>query len=140
MTAVSPQHYKRADIEAIDVIDAYFHDNHSLGTALKYLLRLGHKDDEGREIGKLIWYLLHHLKRTGQKLPDLRSLIDDYPEWALNQKPKKPKMQGFVNSTEITYGQGYDFGCETRLEVRLLGIPHVIHAGDRIELRVIPSE
>lgn len=47
---------KRGYIEAIDVIDAW-NLNFNLGSALKYELRLGEKDDEITEIDKAIQYL-----------------------------------------------------------------------------------
>ena len=51
-----PQHYNRGDIEAIEVIEdwnLYF----SVGSAVKYIARLGAKDLELQELEKTRWYL-----------------------------------------------------------------------------------
>ena len=51
-----PKHYNRGDIEAIEVIEAwnlYF----SVGSAVKYIARLGAKDLELQELEKTRWYL-----------------------------------------------------------------------------------
>ena len=51
-----PKHYNRGDIEAIEVIEdwnLYF----SVGSAVKYISRLGAKDDEIQELEKAKWYL-----------------------------------------------------------------------------------
>ena len=57
-----PKHYAgRNGFEAIDVIDA-FNLNFNLGSAIKYILRLGKKDDEVTELEKAIWYLQHELQ------------------------------------------------------------------------------
>jgi len=60
---INPDHYKQGPVEAIDVIEAaiagapdpvaaYLH-----GQALKYLLRLWHKDSAGVDAAKGAWYL-----------------------------------------------------------------------------------
>lgn len=51
-----PEHYNRGEIEAIEVIEdwnLYF----SVGSAVKYISRLGAKDDEIQELEKAKWYL-----------------------------------------------------------------------------------
>ena len=51
-----PKHYNRGDIEAIEVIEdwnIYF----SVGSAVKYIARLGAKDLELQELEKTRWYL-----------------------------------------------------------------------------------
>lgn len=54
-----PPHYKRGGMEAIDVIDAFGGPDpeHYKSTALKYILRAGHKGDEAECLEKAIWYL-----------------------------------------------------------------------------------
>lgn len=47
-------------IEAIDVIDS-FGLNFNLGSAVKYILRLGKKDDEITELEKAKWYIQHEI-------------------------------------------------------------------------------
>ena len=57
-----PAHYNRGSIEAIDVIEDW-RLNFSLGSALKYICRLGAKDDEIQELEKAIWYLNREKER-----------------------------------------------------------------------------
>lgn len=58
---VSPSHYNQGSIEAIDaMISAFGKDavrEFCKINAFKYLWRLGHKDKEEQEIGKIKWYL-----------------------------------------------------------------------------------
>lgn len=65
--AINPDHYKAGKMEAIEVMEAFSTQTELRGhlklTALKYILRLGKKDDESQEIGKAIWYL-NRLKET----------------------------------------------------------------------------
>ncbi len=61
-----PEHYQAENgMEAIDVIEA-FDLNFNLGNAIKYILRAGHKDDEGQDLKKAMWYL----KREINKIED----------------------------------------------------------------------
>jgi hypothetical protein len=56
----SPPHYRVGGIEAIDYIEAKLtpeeFQGYCRGNALKYLSRLGHKDEAVMDIGKAIWY------------------------------------------------------------------------------------
>ena len=56
-----PQHYVQGTIECIDaMISAFGNDavrDFCKINAFKYLWRLGHKDEEAQEIGKIKWYL-----------------------------------------------------------------------------------
>ena len=54
--AVNPAHYKASPsgVEAIDVIE---HMPFNVGTAVKYLWRLGLKDDPVQELKKARWYI-----------------------------------------------------------------------------------
>ena len=58
--AINPDHYKRGGIEAIDYIEAKLTPDefagYCLGNMLKYLSRLGHKDEAAQEMRKAIWY------------------------------------------------------------------------------------
>ena len=62
----SPAHYNQGNIEAIDaMISAYGADEVMVFckiNAFKYLWRLGHKDAEEQEIGKIKWYLDKYLE------------------------------------------------------------------------------
>lgn len=62
----SPKHYNQGSIEAIDAMVSAF-GNESVKdfckiNAFKYLWRLGHKDEEAQEIGKIKWYLDKYLE------------------------------------------------------------------------------
>jgi hypothetical protein len=58
--AVNPEHYKRGGIESIDYIQAKLSPEefagYCRGNMLKYLSRLGHKDEAAQEMRKAIWY------------------------------------------------------------------------------------
>ncbi|WP_298075381.1 DUF3310 domain-containing protein [uncultured Corynebacterium sp.] len=56
----NPAHYQTSSgLEAIDVIDAFFHDNYALGNVFKYIARAGKKGDTLEDLGKAQWYLNH---------------------------------------------------------------------------------
>lgn len=50
-------YYDAGNLKAIDVIQAYARDNFLRGTALKYLMRAGRKDDLVADLRKAIWYI-----------------------------------------------------------------------------------
>jgi hypothetical protein len=56
-----PQHYAQGGIECIDAMISAFGKpavrDFCKINAFKYLWRLGHKDEEEQEIGKIKWYL-----------------------------------------------------------------------------------
>lgn len=53
-----PAHYKRGNLEAIDVMEAFdLHRDGRLFNAGKYILRAGQKDKESQDVRKAIWYL-----------------------------------------------------------------------------------
>ena len=62
----SPSHYNQGDIECIDAMVSAFGEYSTAEfckiNAFKYLWRLGHKDDETQEIGKIKWYLDKYLE------------------------------------------------------------------------------
>lgn len=60
-------HYARAGIEPIEAIEAWGLDFH-LGSALKYIVRAGHKTGETREkdLTKALWYLR---RRAAHRVP-----------------------------------------------------------------------
>ena len=64
----SPAHYNQGSIECIDAMvsafGAYSSAEFCKINAFKYLWRLGHKDDETQEIGKIKWYLDKYLELT----------------------------------------------------------------------------
>ena len=63
-----PSHYCQGDIECIDGLIGAF-GTKEVATfckinAMKYIWRLGHKDEEAQEIGKIKWYLDKYLELT----------------------------------------------------------------------------
>ena len=59
-----PDHYQTSTgLEAIDVIEAFFHDNFHLGNAFKYIARAGKKGDYVEDLRKSIWYLQREIGR-----------------------------------------------------------------------------
>ena len=63
-----PQHYNAGSMECIDgLIGAFGNEDVAIFckiNAMKYIWRLGHKDDEAQEIGKIKWYLDKYLELT----------------------------------------------------------------------------
>ena len=82
-----PAHYNRGNIEAIEVIEdwkLYF----SVGSAVKYIARLGAKDLEMQELEKTKWYLKRVVSNkigaevsTGGKY----SVDEVIKDWGLNK-------------------------------------------------------
>lgn len=66
-TVNNPDHYKGKDnpYEAIKVIDAW-NLGFSLGNAVKYIARAGHKDPYKRieDLKKAVWYLQHEIDKN----------------------------------------------------------------------------
>ena len=57
-----PEHYNKAAIEVIDIIEAYELDFNQ-GNVIKYLLRAPHKANELEDLEKALWYLNRHVDR-----------------------------------------------------------------------------
>lgn len=57
-----PQHYNHGKFECIDVIED-LGLNFNLGSVIKYLWRMGHKDEEITELEKAKWYLEREIQR-----------------------------------------------------------------------------
>lgn len=59
-----PDHYQTPNgLEAIDVIEAFFHDSFHLGNVFKYLARAGRKGDYVEDLQKAKWYLQREIDR-----------------------------------------------------------------------------
>lgn len=58
--AINPSHYRQGGIEAIDALEASMtreeHIGYLKGQVMRYLWRLGRKDDPAQEAGKALWY------------------------------------------------------------------------------------
>lgn len=59
-----PAHYIANGMEAIDVIEAFFHDNAYLANVFKYIARAGKKDDYMNDLLKAAWYLQREILRA----------------------------------------------------------------------------
>lgn len=59
-----PDHYQTHNgLEAIDVIEAFFHDNFHLGNVFKCISRAGRKGDYVEDLEKAKWYLQREIDR-----------------------------------------------------------------------------
>lgn len=72
-----PSHYCQGDMECIEGLIGAF-GKKEVATfckinAMKYIWRLGHKDEEAQEIGKIKWYLDKYLELTK---PTIGVLLD----------------------------------------------------------------
>ena len=56
-----PEHYQGNKFEVIDIIEDY-ELNFTLGSAVKYILRAGKKDDKDTDLKKAIWMLERELE------------------------------------------------------------------------------
>lgn len=61
-----PAHYSQGKYECIDVMVQNYGKEATMDfcklNAFKYMWRLGHKDEEAQEIGKIKWYLDKYLE------------------------------------------------------------------------------
>ena len=57
-----PAHYNVGGIEVIDAIEAW-QLGFSLGSAVKYIARAGHKDDAIQDLRKAAWYIGREIER-----------------------------------------------------------------------------
>ena len=63
-----PEHYQTPNgLEAIDVIEAFFHDSFHLGNVFKYIARAGRKGDYVEDLQKAAWYLQRELERSSNE-------------------------------------------------------------------------
>lgn len=70
--AINPQHYKTdSGLEAIDVIEAFFINNHYRATAFKYLARAGKKNPELeiQDLEKARWYIDREIAKLKSEQP-----------------------------------------------------------------------
>lgn len=71
-----PEHYNHSHMECIDGMLGAFGAEEVRTfckiSAFKYLWRLGYKDDEAQEIGKIKWYLDKYLELKEDDLPNFK--------------------------------------------------------------------
>ena len=67
----NPEHYRKKDFEAIDIIKSVLTEEqfagYLLGNSLKYLLRVNDKDTPLMTIGKAEWYSARAEKELSEK-------------------------------------------------------------------------
>lgn len=63
-TVNNPPHYKSGGMEAIDVIEAFFHSNSHLANVFKYIARAGKKNDHLEDYMKARYYLDREIERA----------------------------------------------------------------------------
>ena len=85
----SPIHYNHGHMECIDgMIGAFGNDavmDFCKINAFKYLWRLGHKDDEAQEVGKIKWYLDKYLELKKKNTKD-----SDTTQWIFRNENEDP--------------------------------------------------
>lgn len=92
-----PDHYQTPNgLEAVDVIEAFFHDSFHLGNAFKYIARAGKKGDYVEDLEKAAWYLQREIDL--HKKP-LAKGAEDYPidslKMAASLKPSAEEIEEF---------------------------------------------
>lgn len=60
----NPPHYKSGGMEAIDVIEAFFHSNSHLTNTFKYIAQAGKKNDHLEDYMKAHYYPDREIERT----------------------------------------------------------------------------
>ena len=89
-----PKHYQtESGLEAIEVIEAFFHNNAFLANAFKYLARAGKKDKTSQELNKSIWYIRRELKYIGH--PPLDVVLLKEAEGVLKQGDLKKEDKAY---------------------------------------------
>lgn len=68
-----PKHYNHGKYECIDVIED-LNLNFNLGSVLKYIWRMGHKDFEITELEKARWYLDREIQTRKNKLKEMEEI------------------------------------------------------------------
>lgn len=75
-SAIRPSYYNDSEISCIDAMVSAFGREATAHfckvNAFKYLWRLGYKDDEAQEIGKIKWYLDKYLELKEDDLPNFK--------------------------------------------------------------------
>lgn len=80
-----PDHYQTPNgLEAVDVIEAFFHDNFHLGNVFEYIARAGRKGDYVEDLQKAAWYLQREIDRhkkspanvAWERMADSMNLLD----------------------------------------------------------------
>jgi hypothetical protein len=59
---INPDHYKD-HVSGIECIQVTRHMNFNIGNAIKYLWRVGKKDDAIQDLRKAIWYIENEIDR-----------------------------------------------------------------------------
>lgn len=100
-----PSHYiSESGLEALDVIEAFFHDNYFLGNVFKYIARAGKKGDELEDLQKAEVYLGREIQRvSGSSVPEDDSFFSEHMS-----QPVQPRVWDRLSAIELTGFQVVD--------------------------------
>lgn len=90
----NPPHYQtESGLEAIDVIEAFFENDHYLATTFKYMARAGKKDPKKllEDLKKARWYLDRKIAREEARpvaTPNWESVAQEFRKWLVS--PPEP--------------------------------------------------
>lgn len=111
-----PSHYCQGDMECIDGLIGAF-GRKEVATfckinAMKYIWRLGHKDDESQEIGKIKWYLDKYLELKEDDLPnfkynELGEVVTDDEGNAVMEEQEYPRGETLAEEIERRVAEFY---------------------------------
>ena len=100
-----PSHYTQGSMECIDaIVGAYGAEEAKVFckiNAFKYLWRLGHKDAEAQEIGKIKWYLDKYIELDSQR-----------------NTHKVEELCGFKVGDEVSVQFGYESPERRQVKIR----------------------
>ena len=115
-----PDHYQTsAGLEAIDVIEAFFHDSFHLGNVFKYLARAGRKGDYVEDLQKASWYLQReigrHVPQATEEVARLRDEIDRVKGLCLDkcrsaeaaQDSASKEVEPYLEGQQVAYYEAY---------------------------------
>lgn len=111
-----PEHYNHSYMECIDGMLGAFGDKEVRTfckiSAFKYLWRLGYKDDEAQEIGKIKWYLDKYLELKEDDLPnfkynELGEVVTDYEGNVVMEEHEYPHGETLAEAIERKEAEFY---------------------------------
>ena len=125
--AIRPSHYNQGTMECIDaIVGAYGVEEAKVFckiNAFKYLWRLGHKDAEEQEIGKIKWYLDKYVNLSKAQKKELPCRLESIPGFKVGDvvdqyvgdivKPRRKEIEEILcigDSINILFAEG---GCVT---------------------------
>lgn len=99
MSAINPKHYT-SNQSGIECIEITRHLSFNRGNAIKYLWRLGQKDESNQELKKALWYLKDELNNdlldVGYKQKTTDKLTKKLDTLALYQTDQERNLFNFI--------------------------------------------